>query len=94
MSNPGRVRAERSNPVLDRAFAAGAWLCAGVLAMTGIFIARIDSSSAVSSPAVGNSTNGGTNSDSAGSTSVLPGGGGQVAPAPQYQVPQARTHGS
>ena len=86
MSHPGRGGANRSNAILDRAFAACAWLCAGVLAMTGIFVARIDSSSAVSSPATGNSTGNGTTSDT--------GGVGQVAPAPQNQVPQGRTHGS
>lgn len=86
MSQPGRGAANRTNPILDRAFAACAWLCAGVLAMTGIFIARIDSSSAVSSPTTGTSTDDGTTSDS--------GGTGQLAPAPQNQVPQGRTHGS
>jgi hypothetical protein len=92
MSNPGHGGFNRSNPILDRAFAAGAWLCAGVVAMTGIFIARIDSSSAVSTTST--STTNGTTSDPGGSTSVLPGNGGQVAPAPQNQAPQGRTHGS
>ena len=92
MSDPARGGANRANPILDRAFAAGAWLCAGVMAMTGIFIARIDSTAAVSTTT--NSTTNGTTSDPGGSTSVLPGRGGQVAPAPQNQSPHGKTHGS
>ena len=92
MSNSGRGGGNRSNPILDRAFAAGAWLCAGVVAMTGIFIARIDSTSAVSTTS--NTTTNSTTSDPGGGTSPLTGSGGQVAPAPQNQAPLGRTHGS
>jgi hypothetical protein len=90
MSNTnGRAGPNSSNRTLDRAFAAGAWLCAGVVTMTGIFIARIDNSSAVANPG----SNIGTNSDSGKGTTVLPGICGQVAPAPRNQVPQGKTHG-
>jgi hypothetical protein len=90
-----RPDGDRTNPILNRAFAAGAGLCVGVLALTTIFITKIENSYATTT-GTGGSTGSGVNP---GGGNLLPGqsgsgGGQQLQPAPSNQTPQARSHGS
>jgi hypothetical protein len=90
----------RPNTVLNRAFAAGAGLCAAVLAVTGVFIARIEKSyAATHSGSTGSPSSSGLNDPGTSSSDGFGdgSGGGAISPPPQlphYQLPQGRTHGS
>jgi hypothetical protein len=79
-----------SNSVLNRAFAAGAALVVGTVALTGIFVAKIANSYRASHSG-GSGTSQGTNEgDSGGGTS----GGGQVSVPQQNQAPVGGSYGS
>jgi hypothetical protein len=83
----------RSNRVLSRAYVAGAGLCAAVLAVTAVFVTKIEKSYAATHPGSSGLT-GVTGSSN--TTPARPGssGGPQLAPAPDAQTPQAGSHGS
>jgi hypothetical protein len=78
------------NRVLNRAFAAGAALCAAMFAVTGIFVAKIAHSTAATTrqgTAVTSTDEGGLNTN--GGT-----GGGQLSVPQQGQQPQGGSNGS
>lgn len=86
---PPRRRGATS--VLNRAFAAGAGLVLGTVALTGVFIAKIANSYAATHSG-GTATNGRTEDDSG----VGGGGdgGGQVSVPQQNQAPVGGSNGS
>jgi hypothetical protein len=95
VSSGYRVGSGRPNPILNRAFAAGAGLCVGVLALTTVFITKIENSYATTT-GTGGSTGSSVNpgGGNVGSGQSGSGGGQQLQPAPSNQSPQARSHGS
>lgn len=85
------TRGSGANRVLDRAFAAGATLSVGAVAITGIFVAKIAQSYAAAHNSAGTTTTqGGLNSPQ------LPGynSGGQVSVPQQNQAPIGGSNGS
>jgi hypothetical protein len=83
----------RPNQVLSRAYAAGAGLCVAVLAVTAVFVTKIEKSYAATHPGSTSSTG----VTGAGNTAPAQPGfsrGPQLAPAPERQTPQAGSHGS
>lgn len=86
------ARGSGANRVLDRAFAAGATLSVGAVAITGLFVAKIAQSyAAAHNPATTTTTQGG------GLTSPqLPGygSGGQVSVPQQNSAPIGGSNGS
>lgn len=80
------------NKVLNRAYAAGAALAVGTVAITGIFVAKIANSYAAthSGGSGGSATNQGTDNGSTDGTS----GGGQVSVPQQSQSPVGGSNGS
>jgi hypothetical protein len=78
----------RGTALLNRAFAAGAALTAGVVAMTGLFVAHISQSYAATHPS---STV--TNQDQSGNGAAQT-GGGQLSVPQQNQAPVGGSHGS
>ena len=84
---PPRRRGATS--VLNRAFAAGAGLVVGTVAVTGVFIAKIANSYAATHSG-GTATTGRTDDDSGG----VDNGGGQVSVPQQNQPPVGGSNGS
>jgi hypothetical protein len=86
----------RSNRVLSRARAAGAGLCVAVLAVTGVFVTKIEKSYAASHTG-STGFSGSTGTTGAGSTAPAQSGfsgAPQLTPAPDTPAPQAGSHGS
>ena len=87
------------NPVLKRAYTVAALLCAGTVALTGVFITRISNAyAAAHRPAVSSDTgetSGGAGGTLGGQPNQLPAGsGGQVSVPQQNQAPVGRSNGS
>jgi hypothetical protein len=82
------ARRRGANPVLNRAFAAGATLVVGTVAVTGIFVAKIANSYAATHSG-GTTTTGRT--DGGGGSGV---GGGQVSVPQPNQAPIGGSNGS
>lgn len=80
----------RGNRVLNRAYAAGAALTAGTVAITGIFVAKIAHSYAATHSG-GSVTNQGSDQ---GGTNDGTGNGGQLSVPQQNQAPVGGTNGS
>lgn len=97
MSGAGnRSGSGRPNQVLARAYAAAAGLCVAVLAVTAVFVTKIEKSYAATHPG---STGPSGSTGVAGTGNPAPAlpdfsGGPQLAPAPAAQTPQAGSHGS
>jgi hypothetical protein len=95
MSNYRAPRA--ADALLNRAFAAGAAVCVGAVAVTGVFIAKISHSYAASHPAGNSSVTGPTDGGfgaGSGQQNSGSGGGGQLSVAPQNQAPAGGSNGS